>query len=69
MSCPGTDPYPSREWSYAYHLICQILINKYQNRLLSDIDDCKASTKKLDDSLQKTKDEITEKLDKEIKEV
>ena len=40
-----------------------------KNRLLSDIDECKTSNKKVDDALQKTKDEITEKIDKEAKEV
>ena len=40
-----------------------------KNRLLSDIDECKTSNKKVDDALQKAKDEITEKIDKEAKEV
>ena len=51
---------------FSLRILC---ILNLQNRLLSDIDECKANTKKVDDSLQKTESDITEKLDKEIKEV
>ena len=36
---------------------------------MSDIDECKTNTKKVDDALEKTKGEIDEKFEKEIKEV
>ena len=54
---------------YLNQIINLIIILFYQNRLLSDIDECKTITKKVDDALEKTKGEIDEKFEKEIKEV
>ena len=54
---------------YFSQIIDLINILFYQNRLLSDIDECKTITKKVDDALEKTKGEIDEKFEKEIKEV
>ena len=52
-------------FSKLYFSKCFIL----QIGLREDIDDCKGKNKKVDDDLQQAKDSLTEKLDKEIKEV